>query len=75
MKFPNPETLKPMSTRDKLLSAFFASVSPRTAGFNSIHLTSMTIASTFLTIILMFIGGSPGSTAGGIKTSTAGCFL
>ena len=68
----NPETLKPMSIMGKLLSAFFASVSPRTAGFNSIDLTSMTIASTFLTIILMFIGGSPGSTAGGIKTSTAG---
>ncbi|WP_346938329.1 TrkH family potassium uptake protein [uncultured Clostridium sp.] len=68
----NPETLEPMSIRGKLLSAFFASVSPRTAGFNSIDLTSMTIASTFLTIVLMFIGGSPGSTAGGIKTSTAG---
>lgn len=68
----NPETLKPMSIKGKLLSAFFASVSPRTAGFNSIDLTSMTIASTFLTILLMFVGGSPGSTAGGIKTSTAG---
>lgn len=68
----NPETLKPMGIKGKLLSAFFASVSPRTAGFNSIDLTGMTIASTFLTILLMFVGGSPGSTAGGIKTSTAG---
>ncbi len=68
----NPETLKPMSVKGKLLSALFASVSPRTAGFNSIDLTQMTMASTFLTIVLMFIGGSPGSTAGGIKTSTAG---
>jgi trk system potassium uptake protein TrkH len=68
----NPATLKPMSVKGKLLSALFASVSPRTAGFNSIDLTQMTMASTFLTIVLMFIGGSPGSTAGGIKTSTAG---
>lgn len=68
----NPETLKPMGIKGKLLSAFFASISPRTAGFNSIDLTGMTIASTFLTILLMFVGGSPGSTAGGIKTSTAG---
>ncbi len=68
----NPDTLKPMGIKEKVLSAFFASVSPRTAGFNSIDLTKMTMASTFLTIMLMFIGGSPGSTAGGIKTSTAG---
>jgi trk system potassium uptake protein TrkH len=68
----NPATLKPMSVKGKLLSALFASVSPRTAGFNSIDLTQMTMASTFLTIVLMFIGGSPGSTAEGIKTSTAG---
>jgi len=68
----NPGTIKPMGIKGKLLSAFFASVSPRTAGFNSIDLTQMTMASTFLTIMLMFIGGSPGSTAGGIKTSTAG---
>jgi len=61
-----------MGIKEKVLSAFFASVSPRTAGFNSIDLTKMTMASTFLTIMLMFIGGSPGSTAGGIKTSTAG---
>jgi len=68
----NPDTLKPMGIKEKVLSAFFASVSPRTAGFNSIDLTKMTMASTFLSIMLMFIGGSPGSTAGGIKTSTAG---
>lgn len=61
--------------KDKLLSAFFASVSPRTAGFNSIDLAGMSMASVLLTIILMFIGGSPGSTAGGIKTSTAGVLL
>lgn len=74
-EYSNPATLKDMSMKEKLLSAFFASVSPRTAGFNSIDLASMSMASVLLTIILMFIGGSPGSTAGGIKTSTAGVLL
>jgi trk system potassium uptake protein len=68
----NPATMQPMSLKGKLLSSIFASISPRTAGFNSIDLTAMTAASTLLTIILMFIGGSPGSTAGGIKTTTFG---
>ncbi|OFI06141.1 Ktr system potassium uptake protein B [Clostridium acetireducens DSM 10703] len=67
----NPSTIKNMAIKDKLLSSLFASISPRTAGFNSISTSEMTTASRFLTIILMFIGGSPGSTAGGIKTTTA----
>lgn len=71
-EYSNPNTMKDMSMKNKLLASLFASISPRTAGFNSINLGTMTIASTFLTIMLMFIGGSPGSTAGGIKTSTAG---
>lgn len=74
-EFSNPETLKNMPMKEKLLSAFFASVSPRTAGFNSIDLAGMSMASVLLTIIFMFIGGSPGSTAGGIKTSTAGVLM
>lgn len=74
-EYSNPATLKDMTLGEKILSAFFASVSPRTAGFNSIDLASMSMASALLTIILMFIGGSPGSTAGGIKTSTAGVLL
>lgn len=64
--------LKGLSFKEKILSSLFASISPRTAGFNSIDLTKLTAASTLLTIALMFIGGSPGSTAGGVKTSTAG---
>jgi len=67
----NPHTMQGMSLKGKVLSSIFASVSPRTAGFNSIQLDKMTPAGNFLTIILMFIGGSPGSTAGGIKTATA----
>ena len=67
----NPYTMQGMSLKGKILSSIFASVSPRTAGFNSIPLDKMTPAGNFLTIILMFIGGSPGSTAGGLKTTTA----
>ncbi len=74
-EFSNSETMGPMSLKGKILSSFFTSVSPRTAGFNSINLGSMTMASVLLMIILMFIGGSPGSTAGGIKTSTLGVLL
>lgn len=64
--------LKGLPFKEKVLASLFASISPRTAGFNSIDMTQMTMASILLTILLMFIGGSPGSTAGGIKTSTAG---
>lgn len=66
----NVETIANMNMKDKMLNSFFASVSPRTAGFNSVSTTGMTSVSKFLTIILMFIGGSPGSTAGGLKTVT-----
>lgn len=66
----NPSTLGGLSIKGKVLGAFFQSVSPRTAGFNTIDIAAMTDSSKFLTIILMFIGGSPASTAGGIKTST-----
>lgn len=71
-EFNNPATLGPMGLKDKTLNAFFASVTTRTAGFNSISISDMSTAGNFLTIILMFIGGSPGSTAGGLKTTTFG---
>ena len=58
----------PLGTR--LLSALFQSVTPRTAGFNTADLTKMTEAGQMLMIVLMLIGGSPGSTAGGMKTTT-----
>lgn len=54
-----------------LLSAFFQSTSARTAGFNTIDIGSMSYAGQFLMMVLMFIGASPGSTGGGIKTTTA----
>ena len=55
---------------DSLLNAIFDSVTARTAGFNSTDTASLSPASKILTVFLMFIGGSPGSTAGGIKTTT-----
>ena len=51
----------------KLTSAFFSAVTPRTAGFNIVPMESFSVAGRFLTMPLMFIGGAPGSTAGGIK--------
>lgn len=59
-----------MSVPAGLMNALFCSVTPRTAGFNSIDVGSMTDAGKLLTIILMFIGGGSGSTAGGIKVTT-----
>lgn len=67
----NPGTMGPQSLKGKILSSLFASITPRTAGYNSISTTDMTMAGKFLTVILMFIGASPGSTGGGIKTTTA----
>lgn len=59
-----------MLLRDKILISFFQSASARTAGFNSVDIGTMTNASIFSIIILMFIGASAGSTGGGIKTTT-----
>ncbi|APH15671.1 potassium uptake, TrkH family protein [Clostridium sporogenes] len=71
----NPGTMANMTFGNKILSSFFAAVTPRTAGFNSISTSDMTMAGKFLTIILMFIGGASGSTAGGIKVTTAGVLI
>jgi len=57
---------------NRFLTSFFASVTARTAGFNSINYAQATTATIFLTIVLMGIGGCPGSTAGGIKATTLG---
>ncbi len=66
----NPATLGPMSFGNKLMAAWFQSVSPRTAGFNTIDIGKMTETGLFLTIAFMFLGASPGGTGGGIKTTT-----
>ena len=59
-----------MNTSGKILTSLFSSVTARTAGFNTTDTAALTDGSKLLTIILMFVGGSPGSTAGGIKTTT-----
>ncbi|MGX7013011.1 TrkH family potassium uptake protein [Vagococcus silagei] len=56
----------------RLANSFFLSVTPRTAGFVSFDYNNFSYAGIFLTIILMFVGGTSGSTAGGIKTTTLG---
>ena len=55
---------------ERILASFFQSVTPRTAGFNTADLTVMSQTGQMLIIALMLIGGSPGSTAGGMKTTT-----
>jgi len=70
IEWNNPGTLGPLSPGGKLLSGYYQGVSPRTAGFNSVDYGAMQGATLFITMLLMFVGGSPGSTAGGIKTTT-----
>ena len=59
----------------RLLTALFASVTARTAGFNTVSVPEMSAGSRLLTLILMMVGGSPGSTAGGVKTTTVAVIL
>lgn len=66
----NPETFGSLKLRDQILLAWFQSVTPRTAGFNTIDIGKMTSAGLFITIALMFLGASPGGTGGGMKTTT-----
>lgn len=63
-------SLAGMTPLQKLLGAMFDSVTPRTAGFNTTDTASLSNAGKLLTMVYMFIGGNPGSTAGGIKTTT-----
>ena len=69
--FEYSNTLEGMPVGTKILASLFSSVNPRTAGFNTIDTGMLSDSSKLLTMLLMFIGGSPGSTAGGIKTTTA----
>jgi trk system potassium uptake protein TrkH len=63
-------SLKDLSVMDKLHNAWFQSVTTRTAGFNSVDMTALTKPSIYVMMLLMLVGGSPGGTAGGIKTTT-----
>ncbi len=70
LEFDNPETLGPLSFGEKLLSSFFQSVTLRTAGFYTISQGALRSSTCLISCALMFIGGSPSGTAGGIKTTT-----
>lgn len=70
LEWGNPATLGPMPVTDKVLNGTFASVAPRTAGFNSIDVAGMQPQSQLATIGLMFIGAGSAGTSGGIKVST-----
>ncbi len=56
-----------MSPIDRAANASFQSITPRTAGFNAVHQTELRLSSKFVTLLLMFIGGAPGSIAGGSR--------
>ena len=70
LEWNNPGTLGPMSIGDKLLNGLFQSITVRTAGFAAIDQGAMTDAAKGVSLVLMMIGGSSGSTAGGVKTVT-----
>jgi len=70
LEWNNPETLGPMGLGDKLLNAFFQSITLRTAGFAAIDQAALTDGGKAMAMVLMLIGGSSGSTAGGLKTVT-----
>ena len=71
----NDKTLGALPTGEQIMVAYFHSVSARTAGFNTVDLGLMSKPALYLLILLMLVGGSPGSTAGGIKTTTVGIIV
>lgn len=70
IEFNQKATMADLPLKGKVLSAIFQSVTARTAGFNTLDLATLRESSVFVMIILMFIGASPASTGGGIKTTT-----
>jgi trk system potassium uptake protein TrkH len=69
--FERNHIIKDIPLQNKILASFFQSVTPRTAGFNTVDIGLLTNATLLLIIVLMFIGASPGSTGGGVKTTSA----
>lgn len=75
LEYNNPNTIGNMSFGEKVMSSAFHSVSTRTAGFATVSQSGLRPGTKFITTIWMFIGGSPGGTAGGIKTTTIAMLL
>jgi Trk-type K+ transport system membrane component len=71
LEWNNPKTIGELSVVDKIVDSMFASVMPRTAGFNSVDVLGMTPSTWMVNDILMFVGGASVSTSGGIKIGTA----
>ncbi len=72
LEWSNPDTLGPMPVGQKILAGFVAATMTRTAGFNAVDIGAMTTQSLFTQDLLMFIGGGPAGTAGGVKITTFG---
>ncbi|MEW5981873.1 MAG: TrkH family potassium uptake protein [Acidobacteriota bacterium] len=72
LEWDNPRTLGTLPLGERVLAAWFQSVTPRTAGFNTVDIGAMTTPALFFIIVMMFVGASPGSTGGGVKTTTFG---
>ena len=68
--FEDNNTLAGLEGYGKIVTAFFGSVTPRTAGFNTVDMTQLALPTVLIYLILMWIGASPGSTGGGLKTTT-----
>lgn len=75
LEYTNPETIGDLHLRGKILASFFQSITTRTAGFASIPQKGLRNASVLVSMVLMFIGGSPVGTAGGIKTVTVAVLI
>jgi trk system potassium uptake protein len=73
--FERNHIIKDVPVLNKILASLFQSVTPRTAGFNTVDIGSLTNASLLLILVLMFIGASPGSTGGGVKTTSAALLI
>ena len=73
--FERNHIIKEAPVLNKILVSFFQSVTPRTAGFNTVDIGALTNATILLMLVLMFIGASPGSTGGGVKTTSAALLI
>ena len=75
LEFNNRTTIAGLNPSGKFLGSLFQSITPRTAGYNTLDIGEMRVASWMIMIILMFIGASPSSTGGGVKTTTFGVLM
>jgi trk system potassium uptake protein TrkH len=75
LELTNPKTIGGQNISGKILGAVFQAITPRTAGFNTLDIAQLRPATWFLIAILMFIGASPSSTGGGVKTTTFGLIM